>query len=86
MFHVKRNGVLKMINVCDFCGACADGTKVKLSFFDVGSDEFIATVILNDAKTGVKTLSAVCGYSYIECFYTSADMVCAKVRVHELDL
>lgn len=71
-----------MIDVYDFCGACADGTTVKLSFFDVVSDEFIASVVLHDAKTGAKTLSAVCGYAYVEYFYVSADMVCAKVRVH----
>lgn len=75
-----------MINVYDFCGACADGTTVKLSFFDVVSDDFIATVVLNDAKVGVKTLSAVCGYSYIEYFYNSADIIYAKVRVHASDL
>lgn len=75
-----------MIDVYDFCGACADGTTVKLSFFDVVSDEFIATVVLNDAKTGAKTLSAVCRYAYIEYFYNSADIVCAKVRVHSCDL
>lgn len=75
-----------MIDVYDFCGACADGTTVKLSFFDVVTDDFIATVVLNDAKTGAKTLSAVCGYSYVEYFYVSADVVCAKVRVHSCDL
>lgn len=75
-----------MIDVYDFCGACADGMTVKLSFFDVISDDFIASVILHDAKTGCKTLSAVCGYGYVEYFYNSADMVCAKVRVHRDDL
>ena len=75
-----------MINVYDFCGACAESTTIKLSFFDIESDEFIATVILNDAKVGSKTLSAVCGYSYVEYFYISADVVCAKVRVHACDL
>lgn len=75
-----------MIDVYDFCGACADGTTVKLSFFDVVSDDFISSVILHDAKTGCKTLSAVCGYAYVEYFYISADMFCAKVRVHSEDL
>lgn len=75
-----------MIDVYDFCGACADGTTVKLSFFDVISDDFIASVILHDAKTGCKTLSAVCGYAYVDYFYLSADMVCAKVNVHSNDL
>ena len=75
-----------MIDVYDFCGACAEGTTVKLSFFDVVTDDFIATVILDDAKTGCKTLSAVCGYSYIESFYISADIVCAKVHLHASDL
>lgn len=75
-----------MIYVYDFCGACADGMTVKLSFFDVNTNDFVASVILNDAKTGAKTLSAVCGYAYIEYFYLSADMVCAKVRVHACDL
>lgn len=75
-----------MINVYDFCGACADATTVKLSFFDIDTDEYITNVILNDAKTGCNTLSAICVYSYVECFYISADMVCAKVRVHSCDL
>ena len=75
-----------MIDVYEFCGACADGMTVKLSFFDVVTNDFISSVILNDAKTSCKTLSAICGYAYVECFYMSADMVCAKVRVHECDL
>lgn len=75
-----------MIDVYDFCGACADGMAVKISFFDVVSDDFISSVILNDAKTGCKTLSAVCGYAYVEYFYVSADMLCAKVRVNSCDL
>jgi hypothetical protein len=75
-----------MIDVYDFCGACAEGTTVKLSFFDVVTDDFISTVILNDAKTGCKTLSAICGYSYVEYIYVSADIVCAKVRVHKEDM
>lgn len=75
-----------MIDVYDFCGACADGTTVKLSFFDVDTNDYIANVVLNDAKTSFKTLSAVCGYGYVEYFYTSADMICAKVRVHSEDL
>ena len=75
-----------MIDVYDFCGACADGMTVKLSFFEVVSDAFIATVVLNDAKTSCKTLSAVCGYAYVEYFYVSADIVCAKVRVHKEDM
>lgn len=70
-----------MINVYDFCGACAESTTVKLSFFDVDSDDFITTVLLNDAKTGCKALSAICGYSYVENFYISANIICAKVRL-----
>lgn len=75
-----------MTYVYDFCGMCADGETVKLSFFDVDSDDFVATVVLNDAKTGCKTLSAVCGYGYVEYFYTSADVICVKARVHKEDL
>ena len=75
-----------MINVYDFCGACADGMSVKLSFFDVDTSDFIASVVLNDAKTGCKTLSAVVGCAYVEYFYVSVDIVCAKVRVHSCDL
>lgn len=75
-----------MINVFDFCKACTEATTVKLSFFDINSDDFIGTVILSNAKTAYKTLSAVCGYSYIEYFYISADIICAKVRVHACDL
>lgn len=75
-----------MIYVYDFCRACADGETVKLSFFDVDSNDFITSVVLNNAKTGCKTLSAVCGYAYVEYFYTSADMVCVKARVHSCDM
>lgn len=75
-----------MIYVYDFCSACADGETVKLSFFDVESNDFITSVVLNNAKTGCKTLSAICGYGYVEYFYTSADMICAKVRVHRDDM
>lgn len=75
-----------MSYVYDFCGSCAEGTTVKLSFYDVISEDFIATVILNDAKTGCKTLSAVCGYSYIDYFYVSADVVCVKALVHKEDM
>lgn len=75
-----------MIKVYDFCSACAEGMTVKLSYFDVDSNDFIASVILNDAKIGCKTLSAICGYSCIEYFYNSADMICAKVLVHNCDL
>lgn len=75
-----------MINVYDFCEACAEATMVKLSFFDAESDNFITSLILHDAKTGVKTLSAVCMYSQIECFYLSADLLCVKVRVNACSL
>ena len=75
-----------MVYVYDFCGLCADGETVKLSLFDVDTDDFIATVVLNDAKTGCKTLSAVCGYGYVEYIYTSADMICVKARVHKEDM
>ena len=75
-----------MIDVYEFCGACAEATTVKLSFFDVVSDDFIATVILNDATTGCKTLSAICGYGYVDYFYVSADVVCVKARVHKEDM
>ena len=75
-----------MIYVYDFCGACADGETAKLSFFDADTDDFIATVVLNDAKTGCKTLSAICGYAHVEYFYTSADVLCVKARVNAEDL
>ena len=75
-----------MIYVYDFCGACADGETVKLSFFDTDTNDFITSVVLNNAKTGCKTLSAVCGYGYVEYFYISADIISAKVRVHSEDL
>lgn len=88
---VKRNvsrekGSTEMTYVYDFCGMCSDGETVKLSFFDVDSNDFITSVVLNNAKTGAKTLSAVCGYGYVEYFYTSADMICANVRVHRDDM
>ena len=75
-----------MIYVYDFCGLCADGETVKLYFFDTDSNDFITTVVLNNAKTGCKTLSAVCGCGYVEYFYISADMICVKARVHKEDM
>lgn len=75
-----------MINVYDFCEACAEATTVKLSFFDAESDSFITSIVLQDAKTGVKTLSAVCMYAHIESFYPSADVLCVKVRVYACSL
>lgn len=75
-----------MTYIYDFCNLCAEGETVKLSFFDVDTDDFIATVVLNDAKTGYKTLSAVCGYGYVDYIYTSGDVVCVKARVHKSDM
>jgi hypothetical protein len=75
-----------MIDVYDFCGACADGTKVKVSIYAYEGNEFITSLILNDAKTGVKALSSVCRYGFIESFHVSADIVCCKVNVHRGDL
>ena len=72
--------------VYDFCSACADGTTVKLSFFDVDTDDFIASVTMSDAKAGYKTLSAICLYAYVEYFYCSADVIVVKARVHACDL
>lgn len=86
MFHVKRNGVFEMINVYDFCEACADATMVKLSFFDADSAEFITSLILHDAKTGVKTLSSFYMFSQIECFYPSAELLCVKACVNACSL
>lgn len=75
-----------MINVFDFCETCAETTTVKLSFFNADSDDYITSLILHDAKVGVKTLSATCRYAHVECFYTSTDVICAKVRVHACDM
>lgn len=75
-----------MVYVYDFCGLCAEGETVKISFFDVDTDDFVATVVLNDAKTGCKTLSAVCGYGYVDYIYTSGDVICVKARVNKCDI
>lgn len=75
-----------MINVYDFCNACAEATTVKLSFFDTDDGNFITTVILPDAKLGCKTLTAICGYACVEYFYISDDLICAKVLVHSCDM
>ena len=75
-----------MVDVYDFCNLCAEGETVKLSFFDVDADDFITTVVLNDAKTGFKTLSAVCGYAYVDYIYTSGDVLCVKARAHKCDM
>lgn len=76
----------KMIDVYDFCGACADGTKVKISVYTYEGNEFITSLVLSDAKTGFKALSAIVGYGFIESFYASADVLCCKVYVHRNDL
>lgn len=75
-----------MVYVYDFCSLCAEDETVKLSFFDVDTDEFIATVVLHDAKNSCKTLSAICGYAYVEYFYTIDDVTSVKARVHRDDL
>lgn len=75
-----------MVYVYDFCGICAEGETVKISFFDVDTNEFVTTVVLNDAKTGCKTLSAICGYGYVDYIYTSGDVICVKARVHRDDM
>lgn len=75
-----------MINVYDFCDACAEAKMIKLSFFDADSDSFITSMTLHDVKVGVKTLSAVCRFSQIECIYISSNVLCAKVRVHASDM
>ena len=91
MFHVKRSewssemSTEKMF-VYDFCDACADGTTVKIIFFDVDTDKRISSVTMSDAKAGHKLLSAVCGYGYVEYFYCSADVIVVKARVHACDL
>lgn len=73
-----------MINVYDFCDACAEATKIELSFYDSESDEFITRVVFNDAKIGCKTLSAVCKFATIESFYSSDDLICCRVIVRDL--
>lgn len=75
-----------MTYVYDFCDMCAEGETVKISFFDTDTDDFIATVVLNDAKISGKTLSAVCGYGYVDYIYTSGDVMCVKARVHKCDM
>ena len=75
-----------MVYVYDFCNLCSSGETVKISFFDVDTNDFIATVVLNDGNTGCKTLSAVCGYGYVDYIYTSGDVICVKARVHKCDM
>lgn len=86
MFHAKTKWSTEMIYVYDFCRLCAEGETVKLSFFDTDTDDFIANVVLHDAKTSFKTLSAICGYGYVEYFYTKSDVICVNARVHACDL
>ena len=77
---------MENIYVYNLCDTCSDGTTVKISFFDVDTDEFISSVTMSDAKTGCKLLSAICGYAYVDYFYCSADIICVKARVHKSDL
>ena len=75
-----------MFSVYEFCGALAEGETVKMSFFDTDTDDFIATVVLNDAKNSCKTLSAICEYGHVDYFYVSADVICVKALVNREDL
>lgn len=75
-----------MVYVYDICNLCAEGVTVKLSLFDADTDDYIATVILNDAKNSCKTLSAVCGYGYVDYIYISGDVICVKARVSKCNI
>lgn len=85
MFHAILKG-LQMTDVYDFCGACTDGTTVKVSIYAYEGDEFITTVVLDDAKVGAKLLSAVCGYAFIDSIFVSCGVLCCKAHVHAYDL
>nr|DAU40580.1 MAG TPA: hypothetical protein [Bacteriophage sp.] len=67
-----------MINVHNFCNTCADGTTVKLSFYDVNSRDFMLDVIFRDAKRGSSTLRVAFEYANIESIYVSAGVVCCE--------
>lgn len=67
-----------MINVHDFCNTCADGTKVKLSFYDISTRDFIVNVVFSDAKAGSSALGFAYAYADIESIYVSAGVVCCK--------
>ena len=70
-----------MLTVHDFCNACSDSTEVKLMFFDNFTQEFITTIILQDAKIGCKGLSACFEYGTIEALYASASIIVCSVYV-----
>lgn len=70
-----------MINVHDFCDTCADGTSVKLSFYDIDTRDFIVDVVFHDAKAGSSALGVAFDYAGIESFYVNADMICCKCYV-----
>lgn len=70
-----------MINVHDFCDTCADGTSIKLSFYDFYSRDFIVDVIFQDAKRGRSALGVAFDYATVESIYVSADIVCCECYV-----
>ena len=79
-FHVKRKGS-KMVNVHDFCNTCANGTTIKLSYYDFDSRDFMFDVVFNDAKNGRAALGFTFDYANIESIYVSADVVCCRCHV-----
>ena len=70
-----------MLNVHDFCNTCANGTTVKLSFYDIDSRAFIVDVVFHDAKKGSSTLKFAFDYASIESIYVSASVVCCECYV-----
>lgn len=80
MFHVKRRR-FKMVYVKDFCSTCSNGTRVKLMFFKVESQEFMTTIDLYDAQNGVDALSATYAYGTIESLYNGDGIIICKVLV-----
>jgi hypothetical protein len=72
---MKRNGGSEMINVHDFCDTCADGTIVKLFFYDIDTRDFITDVAFHNAKAGVSTLKAAFYYANVESIYVNADVI-----------
>ena len=70
-----------MISLHDFCSTCADGTSIKLSFYDINTRELIVDVVFNNAKEGAKILGVEYSYARVESFYASGDVVCCECYV-----
>lgn len=70
-----------MISVYDFCNTCAEGTTVRLKFFDAFTHKFVTSIVLRDAQSGCKALAASYAYGEVQRWYVSETAVICKVDI-----